>query len=238
MMTQRAILCLAVLLAACSVGRAEVIVYATPGPPDGPDVPSNLYTHHGLPSIGSFSFFDIFIRTDVLVAGMNLDVLVQGDSIALTSATVPNYSGPRWASTTNGVVLSPPGNEAIGLEGFAIPGFGSTGIRPNAPDNGYNASVNAFHFARVHYNIVDEGTSKIFFRIGANETSFGAATELFLGIGDPPICYTSCAAVDMPNIVPEGIVFVGVIPEPAALSLFCLAILAGAGLRRRHKEAC
>jgi PEP-CTERM motif len=181
-MTQRFAFCLLALLSICSIANADTIVYATGNPP-GPA--GNLSISDA--SAGTSSFFDIYVNSSAVVAGLNLDVFAEGTAIKFSSATVPNYSGPRWASTTDGTVAGD-GLSVTGLEGFALPGFGSTGMNPAAQDDGFNGVAGAFHFARVNYDVLNSCTSNIFLQIGANEWSTTSDTTFRLGVGDDAVC--------------------------------------------------
>jgi hypothetical protein len=218
------------------VARADVIIYVSDSPPTGPQIPS---LNHDPDAIGTSDFFDVFVKTDVQVFGLSLDVIVEGSNIRLTDIEIPNYDVPgsdhdRWAAVTDGMAALD-GKSIRGADGVALPAFAGIGINPAAPDSGFHAGGQAFHLARVHYDIVDVGLSDVFLEIGQNEIGLGAPTDIYLGAGDPPVAVDSDGGgtAGLRSSLRDARIFD--IPEPSSIAPLATLVLA-APFRARNRN--
>jgi hypothetical protein len=211
-----------------AAARADVIIYATDSPPQ---LPSHLVSTFEFPEIGTSRFFDVFVSTDVHIPGISLDIFTIGPSIRLTDIEIPNPSGPRWAAIEDGAVVG--GGASIeGATAFALPGISGIGMNPFAPDSGYSGPpVNAFHFARVHYDILSWGVSEVSMSIGDNEIAL---------VGDSCIRF---GGADQCQVFPQGdlhgqfhVATISDIPEPTSLILAIgLGLAVACSSRRRGR---
>jgi hypothetical protein len=217
--------CVFMMLAmVCASASADTVAYLSAGAAP----PGNLDLSLPNSAIGTNGSFDIFIQSNELVAGASLNLIATGDSINLTGAAVPQYS-PRWASAQNGTVAV--GNKSIvGMDAFAIPGFGSNGLNPATAgsDAGYNAGANAFHYGTVNYSVIGAGETTFKFVIG--DIEFGVEGPIFLGTGDAAAAPTGAGSAGATSALIDGRIVVqgGVVniaPSVADLPLFTTTTL-------------
>jgi hypothetical protein len=125
------------------------------------------------------------------------------------------------------------GKSIRGAGAFALPPFAGAGINPGAPDSGFLLPPGAFHFARVHYDIVDIDYTEIFLEIGANEIGLAAPSTIRLGVGDPPVIVdtTGGNTAGLRSLLPEAFTFV---PEPAGACLLGLGVISLISCSRRR----
>jgi len=215
-----------------SATQATVIIYATESPPAPP---SNMNKEV---APGSTGFFDVFIRTDVPLNGVSLDIDMVGPANQFTGVTVQNPLNGANARWTGGQVptVAANGLSISDIEGYAL--APNPGLNPAnaASDPGYDPLINAFHFARINYNFIGPfgGVSQIKFSIGANEIGSTQDTEIFLGTGDAAACNTAnfdCGGAT--SALADGVLFIG-IPEPAAVTLVLTLLLTGSLTRKRR----
>jgi len=234
-MRQRLILSVVATCLMCVGANADVIIYATSNPPAPP---SNLDAVHSAADIGSGSFFDVFIRTDVALNGVAIDVAATGPAIKLTGATVfnpLNGANARWNGGQLPVVAGS-GLSISPVEGYALaPNPGLNPANANT-DPHYIAGVNAYRFARINYDIVGLGESFIKFSIGGNEIGTVLDTNIRRGVGDPPCDFFSIdgsCIYGYTNEIPEG--RIAVIPEPTTVGFTAVFVLVmGTFGWRRH----
>jgi hypothetical protein len=132
----------------------------------------------------------VYVKTDVPIAGISLDVFASGDAIRFTDATVLNPAGPapalgRWfdAFVSNGTVAAD-GLSITAIEGAAFVGLpaGGMGLDPAMVDSDFG-----FHFATIEYEVASDfgSISEIFLKVGRN--AVGGVDKPFtlaLGPGD------------------------------------------------------
>jgi hypothetical protein len=178
--------------------RAAVTIYATGTTP----LPASNYLNEDLSAANGF--FDIYVNTDVAVFGLALDVFAQGNAIALTGIEFPTYGGDRWLDVLAGTVAAD-GKSIQGGGAFTITG---TGLDPSAPDGGFNAAINAFHFARVSYDRIGPGASNIWLAIGSNEVGLMSPSDIYLGAGDerPAVASGSLQMAGLRSRLPDGLI--------------------------------
>jgi hypothetical protein len=173
---------------------------------------------------GAAGVLNIFASTDVRLSGVSLDVVERGGGIKFTGATLMNPSN-RWAIAGTPTVTDA---EVMSLSGGAIPNVVGGGIGPGAPGaDGQNPVL----FATVNYTANNQGTSNLFLQVGDLVIADwdGNNPNVAFGTGQPTTPGGTPGGEG-----PVGQIRVGVIPEPATMSLVGLAIVGLLGLARRR----
>jgi len=240
-MHQRIAFTLVVLAALCAnSAQANVVIYAT-GLPAVNNGPGNL-AQTVVPN--ATSFFDVFVKTDVSIVGLALDVALTGTDAShfnIVSSQVQNpvnasNAGNRWLVKNDGQV-APDGRSATANEGYTL-SSANPGMNPanQTTDAGYSSVAGAFHFARINFH--NDGTlgakAQLKFTIGGNDIGTVPDTAVFLGTGDAAACNTAnfdCAGAS--SLASDGTITV--IPEPASITLIGLALVGVVGFARRHR---
>lgn len=216
---------LVALVVCVSNANADFMVYLSDKAPTESPVPGPL---NAVVAPGHTGNLYLYGDGDTQLSGLSLDLAVGGSGIKLTSALVNNPSG-RWSFLDGPLTIA--NNLITNIGGAAIPP-GAPGVGGPVPDE-VPAPVGGYLLATIGYEaLLEAGAgSDLQFRIGSNLVADYEGNAAMVRLGGP-----NASAIDGTVAGSSGLAgTISVVPEPSALGLVGLAVVAFAGLIRRRK---